>query len=108
MDTNLLLSKNWVQFNSEQSHLNQFGTDSTKLILFKDGKWGNSIIKNGQEFVLGKWELKEEKIIIYDPKKHGFGFECEILELKENLLTIRFQDLNDNKQTIKFKYITTR
>ncbi|MFT7612431.1 MAG: hypothetical protein ACI9J3_001391 [Parvicellaceae bacterium] len=103
IDTAFLLSKDWTQFNSTQSDLNQFVADSTKFMLVKDGTWGNSIIKDDQTWILGEWKFKEEKIIIYDSKTHGFGYEYEISELKENLLVIKFQDLNGKMQIIKLE-----
>jgi len=108
IDTTLLSNKDWVQSDTAQSALNQF-KEPSRLVLNQNKTWVNQTI--GQELgelivISGRWEFKDNSIIIYDPFTHGLGFECKIIELTNSSLVINYQDIRGKKVTVQLKELT--
>jgi hypothetical protein len=107
IDETLLSKTNWVQvdessngldvpINAERDGLYK----SNKMAFYKTKKWG-SLLDNKSEFVVGNWEVKNNQIILYDLYAKGKGFNCEIVELTKDGLTISYVDLHKKPKTIK-------
>jgi len=107
IDETLLNKTNWVQADESSNGLDvpinserDAQYKSNKMAFYKTKKWG-SLLDNKNEFVVGNWEVKNNQIILYDLYAKGKGFNCEIVELTKDALTISYIDLHKKPKTIK-------
>jgi hypothetical protein len=107
IDEALLSKTNWIQADESPNGLDvpinserDSPYKSNKMAFYKTKKWG-SFLDNKNEYVVGNWEVKNNQIILYDLYAKGKGFNCEIVELTKDGLTISYIDLHQKPKTIK-------